>query len=44
MSTIKTQVHNILKKFEKGSIAEVVEMLQELQIFDYLHNIKKVDE
>ena len=43
MSTIKTQVHHILKKFEKGSIAEVLDMLNKLQIFDYLHNISNAE-
>lgn len=44
MSTIKTQVHNILKKFDKSSIAEVIDMLNQLQIFDYLHNLKKLNQ
>ena len=39
MSTIKTQVHNILRKFDMGSINTVISTLNELKIFDYLHNI-----
>lgn len=42
MSTVKTQVHNILKKFEKDSTAEVLEMLNKMNIFDYLHNLNKL--
>lgn len=41
LSTIKTQIHSILKKFEKDSINDVVVMLNQLEIFDTLHNIKK---
>lgn len=44
MSTVKTQIHSILKKFEKESVAEILSLLKELQIFDYLHNLKKVDD
>lgn len=42
MSTVKTQIHSILKKFEKDSAAEVLAMLNELKIFDYLHNLNKL--
>lgn len=37
LSTVKTQIHNILKKFNKNSMHELVSMLDSLRIFDYLH-------
>lgn len=40
-STIKTQVHSILKKFNKTGIIEVIDTLNELKIFDTLRNLKK---
>lgn len=40
MSTIKTHVHSILGKFEMGSIQQVLETLNSMKIFDYLHNVK----
>ena len=42
MSTVKTQIHSILKKFSRDSVAEVLQMLNGLQIFDYLHNLNKI--
>lgn len=42
MSTVKTQIHSILKKFSRDSVAEVLQMLNGLQIFDYLHGLNKI--
>lgn len=44
MSTVKTQIHNILKKFGMASMTEVLQMLDEMKIFDYLHNVKKIED
>lgn len=38
MSTLKTQTHNILKKFDKKTIQEVVVLLNDLNVFEILHN------
>lgn len=43
MSTVKTQIHAILKKFNKTSMTEVLSLLDEMNVFDYLHNVKKID-
>ncbi|WP_242964864.1 response regulator transcription factor [Scatolibacter rhodanostii] len=40
MSTVKTQIHNILKKFEMSNIVEVLELLNSMNVFEYLHNMK----
>lgn len=37
LSTVKSQIHNILKKFGKSSMQELIIMLDSLHIFDYLH-------
>ncbi len=37
LSTVKSQIHNILKKFGKSSMQEVITMLEDLHIFEYLH-------
>jgi DNA-binding NarL/FixJ family response regulator len=36
-STIKTHVHNVLKKFDKQSAVEVISQLNALHIFEYLN-------
>ncbi len=41
LSTLKTHITNILKKFNKNSTAEVIELMNNLQIFDYIRNISK---
>lgn len=41
LSTIKTHIKSILKKFNKTSSAEVIALMKELQIFDYIRNISK---
>ena len=41
LSTIKTQIHNILKKFKMGSMNEVIQLMNELHILEYLRNIPK---
>lgn len=40
LSTVKTQIKSILKKFNKKTTAEVVEELNDLQVFDYLKELK----
>lgn len=42
MSTVKTQIRKILKKFDATSMAHVLDQLKTLGIFDYLHNIPKI--
>lgn len=37
LSTVKTQIHNILKKFNKNNMQELVSMLNSFHIFEYLH-------
>lgn len=37
LSTVKTQIHNILKKFEKNNMQELITMLKDLHILEYLH-------
>lgn len=41
LSTVKTHIKNILKKFNKSSTAEVIDLMNRLQIFDYIRNISK---
>ncbi len=41
LSTVKTQIKSILKKFNKNTTAEVIQQMNELQIFDYIRNISK---
>ncbi len=36
LSTVKTQIHSILKKFNKDSMGEVISLVNQLQIMDYL--------
>ena len=36
LSTVKTQIHNILKKFDKRSISEVTHQIKKLKIMEYL--------
>lgn len=43
MSTLKRHIHNIIKKFDMDSMAEVVERVNSLKIYDYLHNVKSMD-
>ena len=37
LSTVKTQIRNILKKFEMESMSEVAACINGLGIIDYLH-------
>lgn len=37
MSTVKTQVHNILKKFGKKSIDEVASLIQSMNLYDFIY-------
>ena len=39
LSTVKTQIHNILKKFGCASMSEVVAQIEEAQVFEYIRNI-----
>lgn len=41
LSTVKTHITKILKKFHMTSTAEVIQMMNQLQIFDYIRNISK---
>lgn len=41
LSTVKTQIHNILKKFEMKSIVSVLSFLNEMKIFEYLHKFAR---
>ncbi len=41
LSTVKTHITNILKKFRKNSTTEVIDLMNNLQIFDYIRNISK---
>ena len=43
MTTLKRHIHNILKKFDLDSMAEVVKRVNDLKIYDYLHNVKNMD-
>jgi len=43
MTTLKRHIHNILKKFDLDSMAEVVKLVNDLKIYDYLHNVKNMD-
>lgn len=43
LSTVKTQIHNILKKFKKESMGEVTAIVNDLHILDYLRGISKPD-
>ena len=43
LSTIKTQINSILKKFNLSTMTEVVEMINSLNIFDYLRNVQKTN-
>lgn len=41
LSTVKTHITKILKKFHMTSTAEVIQLMNQLQIFDYIRNIRK---
>lgn len=41
LSTVKTHISKILKKFGMSSTADVIAMMNQLQIFDYIRNISK---
>lgn len=36
LSTVKTQIHNILRKFNKESMSEVTSLINHLQVLDYI--------
>ncbi len=42
LSTVKTQINSILKKFHSTSISSLVEELNGLHIFDYLRHAKQI--
>lgn len=37
MSTVKSQVHEILRKFDKSSMDEVIDMIKELDLYDLIY-------
>ena len=39
LSTVKTQIHNILKKFGCASMSEVIAQIEEAQVFEYIRSI-----
>jgi len=41
LSTVKTQIHSILKKFGKDSILDVIELLNSFHVFENLRGLKK---
>lgn len=41
MSTLKSQIHSILKKFGKESIDDVIDTLNQYNVFEAIHNLKK---
>lgn len=43
MTTLKRHIHNIIQKFGMDSIADVIRRVNELKIYDYLHDLKKMD-
>ncbi len=38
MSTIKTQIHNILKKFDKKSVDEISNMISSMNLYNLIYN------
>ena len=40
MSTVKTQIHNILQKFNKTSMDEIIDMINNMNLNDFI--FKKV--
>lgn len=38
MSTVKTQIHHILKKFDKKSVEEIAAMISSLNLYDLIYN------
>ncbi|MCH3971181.1 MAG: response regulator transcription factor [Oscillospiraceae bacterium] len=41
LTTVKTQIHSILKKFNKKSISEVISMLEQINFFDVIQRVKQ---
>ena len=41
MSTLKSQIHSILKKFGKDSMNDVIDTLNQYNVFETIHNLKK---
>ena len=41
LSTIKTQIHSILKKFDKNSVSEVLDLLNKANFFDVIERAKE---
>jgi len=41
MSTLKSQIHSILKKFGKESIDDVIDTLNQYNVFEAIHSLKK---
>ena len=37
LSTVKSQIHTILKKFGKNNMQELIAMLNHLHVLEYLH-------
>ncbi len=38
MSTVKSQIHGILKKFKKNSVEEIVEMIESMKLYNLIYN------
>lgn len=38
MSTVKSQIHGILKKFNKNSAEEIIEMIDNMKLYDLIYN------
>ena len=36
MSTVKTQIHNILQKFDKTSMDDVIDMIRTMNLSDFI--------
>ena len=42
LSTVKTQIHNILKKFKKDTITDVITLLDGFNVFETLRSAKRL--
>ena len=38
MSTVKSQIHNILKKFDKKSVEEIRKMISSMNLYNLIYN------
>ena len=41
ISTVKSQIHSILRKFDKSTIIEVIDLLNDLKIFETLKSLQR---